>query len=59
VVELDDGGTREQGRWHEPYVGMLFGSFMYQRLKGNDKLPNNPTFILSEPYREVRCGSGR
>ncbi len=42
-----------QERWHEPYVGMLFGTFMYQRMKNNDKLLNNPTFILSEPYREV------
>ncbi len=42
-----------QERWHEPYVGMLFGSFMYQRLKGSHKLLNNPTFILGEPYREV------
>jgi hypothetical protein len=42
-----------QERWHEPYVGMLFGSFLYQRLKGNDKVLNNPGFILAEPYREV------
>jgi hypothetical protein len=46
-----------QERWHEPYVGMLFGIFMYQRLKNNHKLLNNPTFILSEPYREVWLGS--
>ena len=42
-----------QERWHEPYVGMLFGSFLYQRLQGNDKVLNNPHFILAEPYREV------
>jgi hypothetical protein len=42
-----------QERWHEPYVGMLFGSFLYQRLKGNDKVLNNPGFIMAEPYREV------
>jgi GT2 family glycosyltransferase len=43
-----------QERWHEPYVGMLFGSFMYGRkLKNNTKLLNNPTFIMGEPYREV------
>jgi hypothetical protein len=42
-----------QERWHEPYVGMLFGFFMYQRLKGRDTLLNNPTFIMGEPYREV------
>jgi hypothetical protein len=42
-----------QERWHEPYVGMLFGSFLYQRLKGNDKVLNSPGFILAEPYQEV------
>jgi hypothetical protein len=42
-----------QERWHEPYVGMLFGFFMYRRLQGHDKLLNNPTFIMGEPYREV------
>ena len=42
-----------QERWHEPYVGMLFGFFMYQRLRNNKRLLDNPTFILGEPYREV------
>jgi hypothetical protein len=42
-----------QDRWHEPYVGMLFGSFIYQRLKDNDVVLNSPTFIMAEPYREV------
>ncbi len=42
-----------QERWHEPYVGMLFGFFMYQRLTNNKKLLNSPTFIMGEPYREV------
>jgi GT2 family glycosyltransferase len=43
-----------QERWHEPYVGMLFGSFMFGRkIKNNTKLLNNPTFIMGEPYREV------
>src|SRR5215217_7586430 len=42
-----------QERWHEPYVGMLFGHFIYERLKDNDKLLNNPSFIMGEPYREV------
>jgi sulfotransferase family protein len=41
-----------QERWHEPYVGLLFGSFIYERLK-DDKLLNNPAFIMGEPYREV------
>jgi hypothetical protein len=48
MAELDN-----QERWHEPYVGMLFGFFMFQRLKNNEKLRNNPTFIMGEPYREV------
>jgi hypothetical protein len=49
MAELDN-----QERWHEPYVGMLFGSFIYGRkLKRNTKLLNNPTFIMGEPYREV------
>jgi sulfotransferase family protein len=42
-----------QERWHEPYVGMLFGSFIYQKLKDNRMVLNSPTFIMAEPYREV------
>jgi hypothetical protein len=42
-----------QERWHEPYVGMLFGSFIYQKLKDNHLVLNSPTFIMAEPYREV------
>jgi GT2 family glycosyltransferase len=42
-----------QERWHEPYVGLLFGSFIYERLKDDDRLLNNPAFIMGEPYREV------
>jgi GT2 family glycosyltransferase len=42
-----------QERWHEPYVGLLFGSFIYERLKDDNKLLNNPAFIMGEPYREV------
>ena len=42
-----------QERWHEPYVGLLFGSFIYERLEDDDKLLNNPAFIMGEPYREV------
>src|SRR3712207_9424239 len=41
-----------QERWHEPYVGMLFGTFIYQRLKDNDVVLNSPGFIMSEPYGE-------
>jgi GT2 family glycosyltransferase len=42
-----------QERWNEPYVGLLFGSFLYERLEGNSKLLNSPAFILGEPYRKV------
>ncbi len=42
-----------QERWNEPYIGLLFGSFLYERLDGNTKLFNNPNFILSDRYREV------
>lgn len=42
-----------QERWHEPYVGLLFGSFVYDRLKNNNELLNSPAFIMGEPYREV------
>jgi hypothetical protein len=46
-----------QERWHEPYVGLLFGSFVYERLQDNDKLLNSPAFIMGEPYREVWLNS--
>ena len=42
-----------QERWHEPYVGMLFGSFLFQRLKDNQVVLDSPHFIMAEPYREV------
>ena len=42
-----------QERWHEPFVGLLFGGFIYERLKDATKLLNEPTFIMGEPYREV------
>ena len=42
-----------QERWHEPYIGMLFGSFIYQRLKNNDVVLDNPAFIMANSYREV------
>ena len=42
-----------QERWHEPFVGLLFGGFIYERLKDATKLLNEPTFIMAEPYREV------
>ena len=48
MAELDN-----QERWHEPYIGLLFGSFLYARLEGNEKLLNSSTFIMGEPYRKV------
>ena len=54
MAELDG-----QKRWHEPYVGLLFGSFIHERLEGNSKLLNNPSFIMGEPYREAWLNSIR
>ncbi|HEX2181593.1 MAG TPA: glycosyltransferase [Rubrobacteraceae bacterium] len=54
MAELDD-----QERWHEPYVGLLFGSFIYERMENNERLLNNPSFIMGEPYREAWLGSIR
>ena len=48
-----------QERWHEPYVGLLFGSFVYDRLKNNNELLNSPAFIMGEPYRQVWLRSVR
>ena len=45
-----------QERWHEPYVGLLFGSFLYERLRSS-KLLGNPSFILGEPHKKVWLGS--
>ncbi len=42
-----------QERWHEPFVGLLFGGFIYERLRDATKLLNEPSFIMGEPYREV------
>jgi hypothetical protein len=47
MAELDD-----QERWHEPYVGLLFGSFVYERLR-NSKLLGSASFIMGEPHRKV------
>jgi hypothetical protein len=54
MAELDN-----QERWHEPYVGLLFGSFIYERLEGNSKLLSNPSFIMGEPYRKAWLDSIR
>jgi hypothetical protein len=48
-----------QERWHEPYVGLLFGSFVYERLGDNTKLLNSPAFIMGEPHRRVWLNSIR
>ena len=47
MAELDN-----QERWHEPYVGLLFGSFVYERLQ-NSKLLGSASFIMGEPHRKV------
>jgi len=39
--------------WDEPYVGLLFGSFLYERIDSNPKLLEVRKFILGEPYRKV------
>lgn len=54
MAELDN-----QERWHEPYVGLLFGSFVYERLGNNTKLLNSPAFIMGAPYRRVWLNSIR
>jgi GT2 family glycosyltransferase len=46
-------------RWHEPYVGLLFGSFIYERLGESSKLLNNPGFIMGEAHRKVWLNSIR
>ena len=47
MAELDN-----QERWHEPYIGLLFGSFVYERLQ-NSKLLGSASFIMGEPHRKV------
>jgi hypothetical protein len=47
-----------QERWHEPYVGLLFGGFMYDRIK-DERLKNDPSFIMGKPYRGVWLNSMR
>ncbi len=54
MAELDN-----QERWHEPYIGLLFGSFIYERLGNNNKLLNNPSFIMGEKHRKVWLNSIR
>jgi hypothetical protein len=48
MAEMDD-----QERWNEPYVGLLFGSFLHDRLAGAEKLLANPAFILAERHRSA------
>jgi hypothetical protein len=47
-----------QERWHEPYVGLLFGSFLYERLQ-NSRLLSNASFIMGEPHKRVWLDSIR
>jgi hypothetical protein len=47
-----------QVRWHEPYVGLLFGSFLYERIQ-NSKLFGSASFIMGEPHRKVWLNSIR
>ncbi|HEX2741911.1 MAG TPA: glycosyltransferase [Rubrobacter sp.] len=52
MAELDN-----QKRWHEPYVGLLFGSFIYERLGESSKLLNTTGFIMGEAHRKVWLNS--
>ena len=53
MADLDN-----QERWHEPYVGLLFGSFLYERLQ-NSKLLGSASFIMGEPHKKVWLDSIR
>lgn len=44
--------------WHEPYVGSLFGSFLFEKYDpeknaANRVLQNSPAFIMGKPYRRA------
>lgn len=49
----------DQQRWNEPYVGLLFGSFFYEKIGPGNTLMGSPAFILGEPHREVWLNSVR
>ncbi|CAN5631853.1 hypothetical protein BH24ACT22_BH24ACT22_14710 [soil metagenome] len=48
MAELDN-----QKRWNEPHVGLLFGSFLYEKIGPENALTNSPAFILGEPHRKA------
>ncbi len=42
-----------QRRWNEPHVGLLFGSFFYEKIDPGSSLHESPAFIMGEPYRKA------
>lgn len=50
--EMDD-----QSRWNEPHVGLLFGSFLYEKFGEGSGLHNSPAFIMGEPHRKAWLNS--
>lgn len=44
---------RNGRRWNEPHVGLLFGSFLYEKIGPDNELTNSPAFILGGPHREA------
>jgi GT2 family glycosyltransferase len=53
-VMADTGKGR---RWNEPHVGLLFGSFFYEKIGPDNELMNSPAFILGSPHREAWLNS--
>lgn len=43
--------TGKGKRWNEPHVGLLFGSFFYEKIGPDNELMNSPAFILGGPHR--------
>jgi GT2 family glycosyltransferase len=46
-------------RWNEPHVGLLFGSFFYEKMGPDNPLMDSPAFILGSPYRKTWLNSIR
>jgi GT2 family glycosyltransferase len=44
-------------RWNEPHVGLLFGSFFYEKMGPDNPLMDSPAFILGSPYRKAWLNS--
>ncbi len=42
-----------QRRWNEPHVGLLFGSFFYEKIEPESGLHQSPAFIMGEPHRKA------